>query len=67
MAVQIDSVPRPQNDSTGVTVTTGVGNPGGGIGMRVIIDDTIITSEMDAWLALRAINNEIRKRTWPVT
>lgn len=67
MAVQIDSVTRPRNDSTGVTVTTGVGNPGGGIGLRVIIDGTIITSEMDAWLALRAVNNEIRKRDWPVT
>ena len=67
MAVQIDSVPRPQNDSTGVTVTTGVANPGGGIGVRVIIDDTVITSEQDAELALLSITNELRKRNWPVT
>lgn len=67
MAVQFDSVPRPQNDNSGITVTLGVANPGSGIGMRLIIDDTVITSEQDAWLALRAINNEIRRRTWPVS
>lgn len=67
MAVQFDSVPRPQNDNSGITVTLAVANPGGGVGMRLIIDDTIITSEQDAWLALRAINNEIRRRTWPVS
>lgn len=67
MAVQFDSVPRPQNDSSGITVTLAVANPGGGVGMRLIIDDTVITSEQDAWLALRAINNEIRRRTWPVS
>ena len=67
MAVQFDSVPRPQNDNSGLTVTTGVGNPGGGIGLRVIIDDTVITSEQDAELALLAVTNELRKRTWPVS
>lgn len=67
MAVQFDSVPRPQNDNSGITVTLGVANPGSGIGMRLIIDDTVITSEQDAWLALRAISNEIRRRPWPVS
>lgn len=67
MAFQVDSVPRPQNDISGLAVTLGVGNPGGGIGVRVIIDDTIITSEVDALLALEAIENEISRRNWPVT
>lgn len=67
MAVQFDSVPRPQNDNSGLTVTTGAANPGGGIGLRVVIDDTVITSEQDAELALLAITNELRKRNWPVT
>lgn len=67
MAVQIDSVPRPQNDISGITFTTGVGNPGGGIGVRVIIDDTIVLSEQDAWLALEAIRLQLTRRTWPVT
>lgn len=67
MAVQFDSVPRPQNDSSGITVTLGVANPGSGIGMRVIIDDTVIASEQDAELALLAITRELRKRTWPVS
>jgi len=67
VAVQFDSVPRPQNDNSGITVTLGVANPGSGIGMRLIIDDTVITSEQDAWLALRAISNEIRRRPWPVS
>ena len=67
MAVQFDSVPRPQNDNSGLTVTTGFANPGGGIGLRVVIDDTVITSEQDAELALLAITNELRKRNWPVT
>lgn len=67
MAVQIDSVPRPQNDISGLTVTLGAGNPGGGIGVRVLIDDTIVTSEQDALLALKAIENEISRRNWPVS
>lgn len=67
MAVQIDSVPRPQNDITGLTVTLGAGNPGGGIGVRVLIDDTVITSEVDALLALTAISNEISRRNWPIS
>lgn len=66
MAFQIDSVPRPQNDISGLTVTLGAGNPGGGIGVRVIVDDTVITSEVDALLALKAIENEISRRSWPV-
>jgi hypothetical protein len=67
MAFQIDSVPRPQNDISGLTVTLGVGDPGGGVGVRVIVDDTVITSEVDALLALKSIENEIIRRTWPVS
>ncbi len=67
MAVQFDNIGRPVTDAKSVTTTLGVANPGGGVGIRVIIDDSVLTSEMDAWLALRAINNEIRKRTWPVS
>jgi len=67
MAVQFDNIGRPVTDAASVATTLGVANPGGGIGVRVIIDDTVVTSEMDTWLALRAINNEIRKRNWPVT
>lgn len=67
MAFQIDSVPRPQNDVSGLTVTLGAGNPGGGIGVRVIIDDTVVTSEVDALLALESAKNEISRRNWPIT
>lgn len=67
MSVQIDSVPRPQNDVTGLTVTTGVAAIGGGIAVRVIIDDAVITSETDALLALESIKNEISRRNWPIT
>ncbi len=67
MAVQIDSVPRPQNDISGLTVTTGAGNPGSGIGVRVLIDDTVVTSETDALLALESIKNEISRRNWPIS
>lgn len=67
MAVQFDNIGRPVTDAASVATTLDVANPGGGIGVRVIIDDTVVTSEMDTWLALRAINNEIRKRNWPVT
>lgn len=67
MAVQIDSAPRPQNDISGLTVTTGVAAIGGGVGVRVIIDDAVIISEVDALLALKSIENEISRRNWPVT
>ncbi len=67
MAVQFDNIGRPVTDASSVTTTLGVANPGGGIGIRVLIDDSVLTSEMDTWLALRAVNNEIRKRTWPVS
>ena len=67
MAVQFDNIGRPLNDASNVATTLGVANPGGGVGIRVIIDDSVLASEMDAWLALRAVNNEIRKRTWPVS
>lgn len=66
MSVQIDSVPRPQNDISGLTVTTGVAAIGGGVAVRVIIDDAVITSEVDALLALKAIENEISRRSWPI-
>lgn len=67
MGVQIDSVPRPQNDISGLSVTLGAGNPGSGVGVQVIIDDLVITSEADAFLAIESIKNEVGRRNWPIT
>jgi hypothetical protein len=68
MSVQIDQVPRAVNDGTGMTFTLGAGNPGGGIGVRVLIDDTIVLSAADAALILEAIQERIMStKTWPVS
>ena len=68
MAVQIDQIPRALGDGTGMTFTLGAGNPGGGIGVRVLIDDTVVLSAQDAAVILDNIAQRvISSKTWPVS
>lgn len=63
MAKQFDIVPG--GDKLAVAKST-VANPGGGIGVRVIIDDALITSKTAARLAVEAIRQRVTEDTWPI-
>lgn len=63
MAKQLDVAPG--GDKISVVKST-VGAIGGGIGIRIIIDDAVITSRMAARLAVEAIEQRIREDTWPL-
>lgn len=65
MAIQYDAVPRVGNDNTNITRTLAVANPGGGIGVRLIIDDTVLTSKTDARLAIISLLETVIENTWP--
>lgn len=66
MSVQLDSSGRPVADATGVVLTTGTAGLGGTIGVRVTIDDAVLTSKEQALLHLEAVEIAIRKQTWPL-
>lgn len=63
MAKQLDIVPG--GDKLAVAKST-VANPGSGIGVRMVIDDTLITSRTAALMALTAIRQRISEDTWPI-
>lgn len=63
MAKRLDIAPG--GDKLAVAKST-VGNPGGGVGVRVLIDDTLITSKSAALLALTAIRQRVGEDTWPL-
>lgn len=67
MSVQYDSTPRAVVDGSNVVRTLGVASLGGTIGVRVIIDDTVLTSEQDALLALKSVETLIKATTWPAS
>lgn len=66
MSVQLDSSGRPVADASNVALTTGTAGLGGTIGVRVTIDDAVITSKADAQLAIESIQLAIAKQTWPL-
>lgn len=63
MAKQFDIAPG--GDKIAVSKAT-VANPGSGIGVRMVIDDTLITSRTAALMALTAIRQRISEDTWPI-
>lgn len=67
MSVQLDSTGRPVADASNITVTLGTAGLGGTIGVRVTIDDAVITSKVEALLALESVEIALRKQTWPLT
>lgn len=67
MAIQYDAVPRVGNDNTNITLTLAVANPGGGIGVRLIIDDTVLTSKEQVMLAITSLYETMIENTWPGT
>ena len=67
MAIQYDAVPRVGNDNTNITRTLAVANSGGGIGVRLILDDTVLTSKEQVLLAITSLYETLIKNTWPGT
>lgn len=63
MAKQLDFVRG--NDKIAVAKST-VGAPGGGIGVRLIIDDTVLTSKEQAALGIETAIQKIMEDTWPL-
>ncbi len=67
MAIQYNAVPRVGNDNTGITIVTGAGAPGGGIGVRITIDDTVLTSKADVLKAITSLMETVIENTWPAS
>lgn len=67
MAIQYDAVPRVGNDNTNITRTLERDDPGGGIGVRLIIDDTVLTSKEQVLLAVTSLVETVIENTWPGT
>ena len=65
MSVQYDSTPRAVDDATNVAVTLGAASLGGTIGVRVTVDDAVLTSKGQAVAALDVIRSRIIEQTWP--
>ena len=67
MSVQFDSTPRAVDDAGNVAITLGTASLGGTIGVRVTIDDAVLTSREQAFLAIYAILHLLNEKTWPVS
>lgn len=67
MSVQYDGTLRTGNDNTNVAVTLGTASLGGTIGVRVTVDDAVVTSKEQAMVLLQSIENILLKQTWPAT
>lgn len=65
MSVQYDSTPRAVEDGSNIATTLGVASLGGTIGVRVIVDDAVLTSKEQAIAALETITEAIIKQVWP--
>lgn len=67
MSVQYDSTPRAVEDGSNIATTLGAASLGGTIGVRIIIDDAVLTSKEQAIMALEQIGELIVKQTWPAS
>ena len=67
MSVQYDSTPRAVEDGSNIATTLGAASLGGTIGLRVIVDDAVLTSKEQALAALDVISERITAQTWPAT
>lgn len=65
MSVQYDSTPRAVEDGSNIATTLGAASLGGTIGVRITVDDAVLTSKEQALLALEQVGELILKQTWP--
>lgn len=67
MSVQYDVTPRSVADGSNIATTLGAGSLGGTIGVRVIVDDAVLTTKEQAIMALEIAFDRIVKQTWPAS
>ena len=67
MSVYFDSTPRAVDDATNVVVQLAQASLGGTLGVRIIIDDAVLTSREQAYLAITSIADLLSEKTWPVS
>ena len=67
MSVQYDSTPRAVEDGSNIATTLGAASLGGTIGVRVTVDDAVLTSKEQVLMALDVIAERVVKQTWPAT
>lgn len=67
MSVQYDSTPRAVEDGSNIATTLGAASLGGTIGVRIIVDNAVLTSKEQAIMALEQIGELIVKQTWPAS
>lgn len=67
MSVQYDATPRSVADGSNIATTLGAASLGGTIGVRVIVDDAVLTTKEQALMALEIVCDRITKQTWPAT
>lgn len=65
MSAQYDSTPRAVDDGSNIATTLGAASLGGAIGVRVIIDDAVLTSKEQVLMALGVIRSRVLEQTWP--
>ncbi|MEA3264600.1 MAG: hypothetical protein U9R07_14065 [Pseudomonadota bacterium] len=67
MSVQYDVTPRSVADGSNIATTLGAASLGGTIGVRVIVDDAVLTTKEQAIMALEIAFDRIVKQTWPAS
>ena len=67
MSVQLDCTPRTVADMSNIAITLGVASLGGTIGVRVIVDDAVLTTKEQASMAVDAAIALLSQQTWPVS
>ena len=67
MSVQYDSTPRAVADGSNIATTLGAASLGGTIGVRVTVDDAVLTSKAQVLMALESIAELVTRQTWPAT
>ena len=67
MSVQYDVTPRAVADGSNITTTLGAASLGGTIGVRVTVDDAVLTTKEQAIMALEIAFDRIVKQTWPAS
>lgn len=65
MSVQYDSTPRAVEDASNVATTLGAASLGGTIGVRVIVDDAVMTSKAEVLRHIDTVVQVITEQTWP--
>ena len=51
--------------ATATAVSGGAANLGGTIGLRIILDDAVMTTREGAYLAIEIIRQRMLERNWP--